>query len=353
MSQYDDHPDRYITSQRRDDKPQNVARNDISLRYRTLFDLHPIREEGDAFGAACDMVAEWIIEKERQYTQSPIADDFEKRGAFPLAWSYSSPEGYHGGAYDEDRWPALACESRSDDDGNITCWIVEYDEPDLKHDDRRWHTTICLKLNNDDSCSVGVESICRLLNPGQEKLPEIVAAPSLVRMMLDIPWFVAKRNNTQLQTVPNKLSVQTFEHFSEALIDPHRTLPLVLFCTGYNGKVPEQAKQLARRAIGNANVYIIDWSNDELRQKEQELFKRGTPAGEYACPKSSARMYVGGIDLTNPNRSRAHKSWDRAALEAQLPSQFAESLARRFLPNEPILNIADLTRSIDHISQQV
>ena len=184
--------------------------------------------------------------------------------------------------------------------------------------------------------------MCRPLEGCAEPLPDTVAAPSLVRSLIELPWYEAKSGPAQLRAVPSKVSVQTFDDFAAELTDPTRTLPLVLFCTGYNGKMPEQAKQLARRALGVANVYVVDWSNDELRAKEQALFAKGTPAGEYACPKESARLYLPGVDLTNPRSSRQHTSWNREALEAERASVFAERLARRLLPAKAVRSIATI-----------
>ncbi len=313
------------------------------LKHRSSFDIHSLKEDGDPFMAVASTVITWVLQKEDGYTGSPVLDDLGGYSPFPRCWDYSMPESYAGGDYNEDRWPALACAAESDEEGLVTRWVVEYDEPDANHDDRRWHTVVCLERNEDDSCHVSLQSVCRPLENCAEPLPETIASPALVKAIVDLPWYVAKVGPTQLQTVPNKLSVQTFEHFKDSLLDPERKVPLVLFCTGYDGKVPEQAKQLARRALGYANVYIVDWSNEELRTKEQELFARGTSAGEYACPKSSCRLYMPGVDLTNPHASRSHESWNREALAELHPSVFAERLARRLLPGTPVTTIATMS----------
>lgn len=311
------------------------------LKHRSNFNLYSINGEGDPFNAAAQLVIEWVVQKELAYGSSPVVDDLQKK-SFPKAWNYFMPEDYRGGDYEEDRWPALACMSWRDEEGNLERWIVEYDEPDASHDDRRWHTTVCLERGVNESCLVQIESVCRPLFEGGEPLPETIAAPALVRNLIDLPWYVAKKGSTQLQTVPHKMSGQTFEHFKTALLNAERECPLVLFCTGYDGKIPEAAKQLARRALGTANVYVLDFSNDELREKVQELFKRGTPAGEYNCPRSSCRMYLPGIDLTDHNKSMSHESWNREMLQAIHPSKFAETLARRFIPNTPVPTIASV-----------
>lgn len=311
------------------------------LKHRSCFDLYAIQEDGDPFIAAAELVVNWFVQKEAAYEGSPIFEDFTGRKPFPFAWNYSMPEDYRGGDYNDDRWPALACASEDDVEGNLTSWTVEYDEPDAGHDDRRWHTIVRLERGRNESCRISMQSVCRPLPNCAEPLPDTVASPALVKQIVNLPWYVAKAGTTQLQTVPNKLSVQTFDHFVNALTDPDRGIPLVLFCTGYDGKIPEAAKQLARRALGIANVYVVDWSNEELRAKELALFERGTAAGEYACPKSSCRMYMPGVDLANPHASMSHESWNRDALSAMHPSQFAEHLARRFIPSTPVRGILD------------
>lgn len=317
-----------------------------SLRHRSTFDLHPLDEDGDAFLSAADVVVDWIVQKERRYGSSPVADDLGNGDAFPRAWDYSAPDYYRGGDFDDDRWPALASEAEHDDEGRVTRWILEYDEPDANHDDRRWHTAVCLQRIEDAgddgraACRISVQSACRLLGRKGE-LPETIATPSLVRTLIALPGFEARVGTIALQTAPVKLDAESFERFAADLVDQKRKLPLVLFCTGYDGKIPEQAKQLARRALGTANVYVLDWSNEGLRDGVQKLFERGTSAGEYACPKNSCRMYLPHLDLSNPNRSMSHKSWNRGEMQAVLPSKFAESLARRFLPSMPVPTIAD------------
>lgn len=322
------------------------------LKHRSEFDLMSLKEDGDPFVTAAGLVVDWFVQKEQAYDGSPIVEDFDGRRVFPQAWDYAMPEDYCGGDFSADNWPALACASVRDDAGKVTRWVMEYDEPDARHDDRRWHTVVCLDRTSDEVCHVGVQSVCRPLGNCSEELPPTVAAPALVRAIVDLPWYVARAGSTQIQTVPNKLSPQTFEHFKDALVDPERKIPLVLFCTGYDGKMPEAAKQLARRALGTANVYVVDWSNDELRELVQNLFKRGTAAGEYACPKGSCRMYMPGIDLENHNASMSHESWNREALAAIHPSQFAERLARRFLPSRPVTTIATMNEAPEEPSAQ-
>ncbi len=324
------------------------------LKHRSSFDVRPIQQDGDPFMAVASLIVDWLVQKEDSYGGSPIAEDLGVDAPFPRAWDYRMPEDYYGGDYDLDRWPALCCASARGLDGEVDQWVVEYDEPDTSHDDRRWHSTICLQRvgggegeeEPSSACRVSVQSVCRPLGEGAAPLPETIATPALVRSIIDLPWYKSTIGPTQLQTVPNKLSAQTFASFAEALVDPQRRIPLVLFSTGSDGKVPEQAKQLARRAMGNANVYIADWSDEQIASQVETLFARGTAAGEYACPRNSCRMYMPGVDLTDHNASRSHQSWSRQEMAQLLPSKFAERLARRFIPSQPVKTVADLRREL-------
>lgn len=313
------------------------------LRHRSSFEL--VRAEGslrDPLSSAAGLVCEWVLSKESQYNGSPVIDDVEERGMLPMMWDYAMPEDYDGGDYDDDRWPALACASVRDFDGVVQAWVLEYDEPDANREERRWHTTVCLERIDSESCRVSIQSMCRTLDEGDDELPETIAAPSFVRGLIDLAGFTAKKGTTPLVCAPIKLRTQTFDQFASALVDPGREVPLVLFSTGYDGKVPEQAKQLARRALGIADVYILDWSDEPLRDMLLALFVRDEPSGQYACPRSSCRMYMPGVDLTDPNHSMGHESFTREVMAAQLPSRFAESLARRLISNTPVCDIAAL-----------
>lgn len=319
-----------------------MSNTDVSLKHRSSFELYSTNEKGDPLGEAANLVVGWFLQKEERWDGSPIVADYKAHGANPLFWNYAMPEDYAGGPYEDDRWPAIACASETNDEGQIAWWVVEYDEPDANHDNRRWHSTVALERIENNGCRVSIEVTCRQPKNASEPMPDIMAAPALVRSILDLPWYVGKIGTTQLRTVPHKLSVQTFDYFASSLVDPERTVPLVLFCTGFSGSVPEHAKQLARRAIGTANVYILDWSNEELRAKEQALFARGTNAGEYACPRSSCRIYMPGINLEDHNGSLAHPSYNREALDKLRASEFANTVARSFVPEQPVPTIASM-----------
>ena len=95
------------------------------LRHRSSFELK--RAEGslrDPLASAATSVCEWVLSKESMYNGSPVIDDVENRGMFPMMWEYAMPEDYRGGDYDEDRWPALATACVCDADDAIATWVL-------------------------------------------------------------------------------------------------------------------------------------------------------------------------------------------------------------------------------------
>ena len=323
---------------------------DRRLRHRSAFELRAIDESCDPFMDAADAVVEWLVGKELRYDGSPIVDELGgPDDPFPRAWHFCMPEYYRGGDYDEDEWPAVACAVAHDEDGRVNRWAMEYDEPDANVEERRWHTIVYLESVSPEVCHVAVESMCRQPQDAPEELPETIAVPALVRTLIELPGCGAYIGGLRLFTAPYRLAPDTFDEFSGALVDPERTIPLVLFSTGFDGRTPEAAKQLARRAMGTANVYVLDWSNEDLRERLLHLFERGTAAGEYSCPRASARLYVPGVDLKDWRRSMRHESWNREQLAEFAPSKFGERLARRFLPNKMtpgVVQVEDMDRGV-------
>ena len=160
------------------------------LRHRSSFELK--RTEGslrDPLASAAASVCEWVLSKESMYNGSPVIDDVEDRGMFPMMWEYAMPEDYRGGEYDEDRWPALATACVRDADGAIEAWVLEYDEPDANREERRWHTTVCLERIDSETCRVSISPCAaRLMRktpscPIPSRLPRLSVVSSTCRAL--------------------------------------------------------------------------------------------------------------------------------------------------------------------------
>ncbi|MBR2834413.1 MAG: hypothetical protein IKE43_01670 [Coriobacteriales bacterium] len=318
--------------------------SNYTLKHRSSFDLVRSDLETVPFEDAMRTAIRWLIVKESEYEGSPIKEDLSGSDALKRALDYAMPEDYTGGDYNDDTWPALACASARDETGNPSTWIMEYDEADASNTEHRWHTTLCLTREDEKTCRVAIEVSVRPIDPNAAPLAIVAAVPALARSLFTMAGCKPYKDGFLLERNPHKLTRDDFEQFAKELEDQNRSFPYVLFCTGLDGHMPEHAKQLARRSMGLTNTYVLDWSDEELRTMEQDLFMRGSSAGEYACPKSSCRVYMPGLNLSDPTRSMSHISFDRHALEGTLPTKFAETLVRRFIPNTPIPCIADMAK---------
>lgn len=313
-----------------------------SLKHRSNFCLYPATEGVDPLTEAAKTVVEWVVVKEGSYGGSPVVDDLGDGRAFPTAWDYASPDDYRGGDYDADRWPALACASRRDEGGRVGAWAAEYDEPDSAYHDRRWHTTVFLQHEEDGSCRVSTESVCRVIEFYADPIPPTTAVPWVVRSLVDLPTCVARVGGTRLSSKLEVLTPQTINGFLDAVCDAERTLPLVLCCSGFNGKVPDQAKEAVRRLTGIANVYEVDWTSEMLRERTIAFFDRPSVPEELVPTRGSVHVYRRGIDLYDDRTLRAHDFWTYTQANEERPNKFADGIARRLLPPQRVPGIADL-----------
>lgn len=311
-----------------------------SFKHRSSFELYPTGSD-DAMYAVAEVVSSWILGKEREWDGSPIADDIERWGADVLLRGYNEPKAYNGGLYTEDRWPALACAALAGRSAGIPeAWAVEYDEPDANHPGRRWHTCVGLERLEDGACRVNTSVSLVILDGMEDAAGAVVTStPRFVRDILRLDGFEARVGDTPVFWAEKKLTATTFDEFKAALLDSRRELPVVLFCTGFNGRTPDHASQLARRMLGNLDVYVLDWSNDALRAMLDELFLKGTPAAQYSCLRGSARVYMPGVDLANPKGSSPHRYFHREDIENMRTSEFASLVAEA---------IEDARKASDH-----
>ena len=180
------------------------------------------------------------------------------------------PKDYTGGQ-SPDFWPALFTRSTADEEGDITLWTVEYDEPDATYEGRRWRTTARVERLDDGGCRLATESICYLTEGAPEKLTAIMATPPFVRNILQLEGCTPSRNGLRLFAAPQRLDDDSFDDFATQVADPDRPLPLVLFSTDARYSATEYAKQLSRRSMGTANVYILDRKNFALSRRVEEL----------------------------------------------------------------------------------
>lgn len=299
----------------------------LVVKHRSSFEIHPLSSEVDTLGEAANLVVGWLLNKESRWDGSPAMADFEAQGG-PVFWDYSMPEDYAGGLQD-DFWPALATASTADESGDVTSWVLEYDEPDATYEGRRWHTLVSLERLADDGCRIGVESTCRDTEGDPDGVAPSLAALPFSRDLLEIEGCRACVGTTPLEPAVVRLSAETFGAFAEQVADPERTLPYVLFCTNRDFGTAEYAKQLARRTIAVANVYIVNHEDPELWAVAQPFLSgEGAPLTPEEVP---CRIYLANGAVEEP---------DRRLFREYRPSSFASRIGRAFLYGEAIPTVA-------------
>ena len=290
---------------------------ETNIKHRSCFDLHAASNDVDPLGEVAEQLVGWFLGKEERWENSPAIADFEREGANPLFWDYAMPKDYTGGQ-SPDFWPALLTRSTADEEGSITSWTVEYDEPDATYEGRRWRTTARVERLDDGGCRFATESICYLTEGAPEELAAIMATPPFVRNILQLEGCTPSRNGVRLFAAPQRLDDDSFDDFATQVADPDRPLPLVLFSTDARYSATEYAKQLSRRSMGTANVYILDRKNFALSRRVEELLGSRVRIGIPAV----CHVFVGG---------KPTEAFGREDFADVSPSECANLLAREFL----------------------
>lgn len=299
----------------------------LVVKHRSSFEIHPLSSEVDTLGEAANLVVGWLLNKESRWDGSPAMADFEAQGG-PVFWDYSMPEDYAGGLQD-DFWPALATASTADESGDATSWVLEYDEPDATYEGRRWHTLVSLERLADDGCHIGVESTCRDTEGDPDGVAPSLAALPFSRDLLEIEGCRACVGSTPLEPTVARLTAETFGAFAEQVADPERILPLVVFCTNSTFGTAEYAKQLARRTIAVANVYIVNHEDPDLWAVAQPFLSgEGAPLTPEEVP---CRIYLANGVVEEP---------ELRLFREYRPSSFASRIGRAFLYSEAIPTVA-------------
>lgn len=290
---------------------------DTNLKHRSCFDLHAAGEGIDPLGEVAEQVVGWFLGKEERWENSPAIADCEREGANPLFWNYTMPEGYAGGRA-PDFWPALSTRSTFDEEGDIASWTVEYDEPDATYEGRRWHTATNVSRLEDGGCRITTEASCYLTEGAIEELAPSMATPPFVRNILGLESCTASLNGLRIYPTAQRLSDDNVDDFLAQAANPNRAVPLVLFSTDARYGAAEYAKQLIRRCMGTANVYILDRSNLPLSHRVEELLGSQVEMGIPAV----CHVLVGG---------KQAEAFGRADFASASPSECAYLLAREFI----------------------
>lgn len=334
-----------------------------TIHYRARFTVVPRKGSDDALKALIDEMGHWCLEKERTLGQREGVSTCNVSGhglkAFSdelLEGSLSLPNGYEGGIGRRDG-TSVCTASVFGEDGRLSSWAFEYDEPDGRLAFRHWHTSVGVsRRGGSDSCIVNIR-VSYYMMPGYigraSQVPPSTT-PRFARSIVSLDGYRVYVDGTEVLPEEEYLHAASFDAFRKSLLNPRRTLPLVLVTTDENGATAVwDVTELAKKVLGMANVYVLDWRDQDLRRRCLfPLFRRGTAAYKFGCGKATLRVYQPGLDLGNETDCSRHRFFKMADIEALrygdhdgFVETLSRSLSRGFVTNEDdVIDVSDIRR---------
>ena len=320
------------------------------LHYRAKFDVYPYATQNPAFEKLCQILWDWVRNKERR-SRSELFEALTTAGgkdAFVLG-DFASPARYDGGMGAN----GTCLRTEAVTSGNRRLWAMEYDEQDQKLRFRRWHTSVGLCSGEEGETRVNVR-ISYYAKPGyigRSGFVPFANVPKFVREMIGLRAYQCCVGETVLEGHETYLTGDDFGRaFADSLTSSQRELPLILMCTVWD------AEEFAKKLAGMANVYVADWRDPELKDSLFSLFVRGEASFNYRCGPAMLRVYRPGIDLSDASGWRDSPFFPKARIDEACggnesrPEKFieiiAKSLGRAILSDgDDVLEISDVERA--------
>ena len=326
-----------------------------AVHYRARFELHPDDLGMRAFDAVTDVLRRWVIEKEKRRgadgaTVLEALMGCEGAEGFKSG-TLSAPKNYVGGARRGRTTSICSRCSRAEDDC-LSAWAFEYDESDGERNFRHWHTSVGVVPEDQGKCVVNAR-VAYYTTPdylGQPLSAPLSATPNFMKGILRLKGISSFVGDTLVQREVRHLNVRSFDsEFRAGLLDGSRKLPFVLVTSDENGAFPIGGlEELSSKLLGMANVYLVDWSDAELRSRLFGLFRKGTTAYRYGCSRSCLRVYRPGLNLDNEYDSK-HRYFTREQIaslgERRLFDILAKSLSQSVARGEKdVVDLQDIAR---------
>lgn len=327
------------------------------LHYRAKFDVYPYATQNPAFEKLCQILWDWVRNKERR-SRSDLFEALTTAGGkdvFVLG-DFASPARYDGGMGAN----GTCLRTEAVTSGNRRLWAMEYDEQDQKLRFRRWHTSVGLCSGEEGETRVNVR-ISYYAKPGyigRSGFVPFANVPKFVREMIGLRAYQCCVGETVLEGHETYLTGDDFGRaFADSLTSSQRELPLILMCTDERGATPVwDAEEFAKKLAGMANVYVADWRDPELKDSLFSLFVRGEASFNYRCGPAMLRVYRPGIDLSDASGWRDSPFFPKARIDEACggdesrPEKFieiiAKSLGRAILSDgDDVLEISDVERA--------
>lgn len=334
-----------------------------TIHYRARFAVVPREGSGDALAALVDEMGRWCLEKEHALgrrdgvSTCDVSSHGLKTFSDELAEGrLSLPAGYEGGIGRRDG-TSVCTASVSGEDGRLSSWAFEYDEPDGSLAFRHWHTSVGVsRRDSSDSCVINIR-VSYYMMPGYiGRAPQVPPSttPRFVHSIVSLDGYRVYVDETEVLPEEAYLDAGSFGVFVKSLLNPRRTLPLVLVTTDWNGATAVwDVTELAKKVLGMANVYVLDWRDQDLRRRCLfPLFRKGTPAYKFGCGMATLRVYQPGLNINDETDCSRHRFFKMSDIEAQrygdhdgFVETLSRSLSRGFVTNEDdVIDVSDIRR---------
>lgn len=237
-------------------------------------------------------------------------------------------------------------------DGFPRYWAMDYDEPDGSIWARRWHTSVGI-VSEGARCVVNVR-ITNYLVPGyvgnSPKQPESTT-PNFVRSLVALESCRTLVGNMVVGERPVFLTPQNYADFIRMLVSDRRELPMIVVASDHEGRLPINVKDLAYKVLGMARVFVLRFSDTDLRAMERKAFVKGKPSWEFRTRPGFVRVYKPHMKATSNVDATRHRYFGPDDIErygTNFNNMLSKSLTRSWAQNDEdvvdVLDIRSLTR---------
>ena len=343
--------------------------------YRARFDMFAYERQDDVAPHILQVLYNWMCGKEskrskggqRSWLLDRLEDTaFNYHAEYPdhvstgcytskaLLRGMSFPGGYDGGmATGEDSKLCSMSFVGNGDEDFPQYWAMDYDEPDGGLWARRWHTSVGI-ASEGRHCVVNVR-ITNYLDPryvGNPPRQPNSTTPNFVRELVSLKGFRTHVGNMVLSEQAIKLTLLNFKDgFVSSLTSDKRELPLILVATDNDGSLPVNVRDLAYKVLGMARVFVLDYTDPDLRRQVRETFVHDQPSWEYRTGPGFVRVYRPHVSLSSTIDATRHRFFGREDIERYgkaFNDMLARSLTRSWAQDEndvvDILDVSALAR---------
>lgn len=219
-------------------------------------------------------------------------------------------------------------------------WTFFYQHSDgdkLIQNRRFWYTEIGVRILDSKVLGIAIR-VSHALNKeyvGIEPQAPSPSAPRVVSDWFSIPGVVVKSGDLELSCIPVEIKLGKADLLTDAIHQTGRYCPVVFI----NGSIDDEffpvcPVDLQKKLAGKAQVFFAE-SDPELGEELRHLI-----SSKYSCRYRSLRVYLPGVDETDPKDYLRHRFFSFDDLGVGTAPQILEavvaSITRSFIVRDPL-----------------